>query len=118
MVTTERPRRFSVSPAAVKVFRMLSLLKKLWPGACQARPDLHFHFYTRAGCHLCEDAWCLLLVRQKQYGFALEKTDVDSDPALVALYGPCVPVVVVNGQVRFRGRVNEVLLQRLLDSRS
>ena len=36
---------------------------------------------------------------------------------LVAKYTTCVPVVVIDGHERFRGRVNEVLLRRLLSGR-
>ena len=66
--------------------------------------------YTRVGCHLCDDAYELL----QRYGLAPQLIDVDSDPQLVERYGCCVPVVVLDGKVRFRGRVNEVLLRRLL----
>jgi hypothetical protein len=41
--------------------------------------------------------------------------DIDTDPDLVARYGTEVPVVTVNGKVRFRGEVNRVLLERLLE---
>jgi glutaredoxin len=69
--------------------------------------------YTRAGCHLCEQAWALLQDAQKRHCFHLQSVDVDSDPDLVAAHGDCVPVVVIDGKVRFRGRVNPVLLRRL-----
>ena len=36
------------------------------------------------------------------------------DPELAAKYGNEVPVVAVNGKVRFRGVVNPALLERLL----
>jgi glutaredoxin len=67
--------------------------------------------YTRAGCHLCEDAKALLL----RYGLSPAEVDIDREPALRARYNECVPVVVIDGVERFRGRVNEVLLRRLLD---
>src|SRR6266498_517839 len=70
--------------------------------------------YTRAGCHLCEDAWEMLQAEQRRHRFALSALDIDGDPELVKAHGECVPVVVVNGQVRFRGRINEVLWRRLL----
>ncbi len=99
---------------------MFSLLRK-WLGR-QTRqerakqcPDQRFLLVTRQDCHLCTDAWKLLQTYQKQHDFVLETVDVDSDPDLVAKYGNCVPVVLVNGQVRFRGRVNEVLLRRLIE---
>jgi Glutaredoxin-like domain (DUF836) len=70
--------------------------------------------YTRQGCHLCEDAWGELAAARQRYGFRLSLVDVDSDPRLVTEHGEHVPVVTVNGLVRFRGRVNRVLLERLL----
>jgi glutaredoxin len=81
------------------------------------RPDLHLVMYTRRGCHLCEAAWRTLEGAQRRHGFALEAVDVDTSPNLVADYGNCVPVVTVNGRLRFRGAVNRVLLQRILDAK-
>jgi hypothetical protein len=69
--------------------------------------------YTRAGCHLCEGV-ADQLRRAGPYAFRLEVIDVDGDPALRDRYGDWVPVVAVNGKVRFRGAVNPVLLDRLL----
>ena len=78
------------------------------------RADLHFLLYTRAACPLCDEAWELLLRYQTRYGFTLETKNVDESADLVSEFGNCVPVVAVNGKVRFRGRVNEVLLERIL----
>lgn len=66
--------------------------------------------YTRAGCHLCDDAKAIL----ERYGLRVESIDIDADPQLRAKYNECVPVVVIDGRERFRGRVDEVLLRRLL----
>lgn len=70
--------------------------------------------YTRGGCHLCEVAWNFLSAERRRYGFALAAVDVDTDPELARLYGECVPVVSVDGRVRFRGAVNPVLWKRLV----
>jgi len=78
--------------------------------------DLRFLMYTRRGCHLCDDAWAKLAKAQRIYGFVLECQDVDDDPALAAQFGDQVPVVMVNGEIRFRGGVNAVLLNRLLEA--
>jgi hypothetical protein len=75
---------------------------------------LRLILYTRRGCQLCEDAWIGLHDAQKRFGFALESVDVDSDADLVARFGDWVPVVTVNGKLRFKGGVNPVLLTRLL----
>ncbi len=75
---------------------------------------LRFVLYTRRGCHLCEVAEEQLRRARRRHGFALDTVDIDRDAELTARYGVQVPVVAVNGKVRFRGRVNPVLLERLL----
>jgi glutaredoxin len=70
--------------------------------------------YTRQGCHLCDDAWALLERSAERHRLTLRQIDIDTDPTLVEQYGLCVPVVVIDGRERFRGVVNEVLLEREL----
>jgi len=72
--------------------------------------------YTRRGCPLCDEAWALLEQAARSHALTLEKLDVDSDSSLAARYGLEVPVVEIDGKVRFRGHVNSVLLMRLLRS--
>lgn len=74
------------------------------------KPPAETILYTRRGCHLCDDAKLLLL----RHGLSPQEIDVDQDPELRARYDECVPVVVIDGRERFRGRVSEVLLKRLL----
>lgn len=66
--------------------------------------------YTREGCHLCDDAIALL----RRHGQEPSLVDIDADPELRERYNLCVPVVEIDGKERFRGRVNEMLLTRLL----
>ena len=66
--------------------------------------------YTRAGCHLCDEARTVL----ERYGLQPVLIDIDGDPQLLQQYDTCIPVVEIDGTERFRGRVNEVLLRRLL----
>ena len=66
--------------------------------------------YTRKGCHLCDGA----LETLATYGFDVTLIDIDQDPQLVEQFCDCVPVVEIDGKIRFRGEVNEVLLLRLL----
>jgi glutaredoxin len=79
-------------------------------------PTWRVVMYTRAGCHLCDEAWTLLETARPRYRFVLEKVDVDADADFKERYGLEVPVVEVNGKVRFRGVVNAVLLRRLFDA--
>lgn len=81
------------------------------------RDDLHFVLYTRTGCHLCELAWDLLQTAQAQHGFHLDLIDVDTDDDLARKHGEWVPVITVNGKVRFKGKINPVLLLRILEKK-
>jgi glutaredoxin len=72
--------------------------------------------YTRAQCCCCHKAIDVLNEAQKRFGFRIDLVDIDSDPELVAQYDTEVPVVLVDGKVRFRGVVNPALLNRLLSA--
>jgi glutaredoxin len=75
---------------------------------------LTFTVYTRAQCCCCHEALDVLTEAQRRFGFAIEEVDIDGEPSLRALYDTEVPVVSLNGRVRFRGVVNPALLDRLL----
>jgi hypothetical protein len=63
--------------------------------------------YTRADCHLCEEAREAILVLRAELGpFELEEVDIDSDDALHARYLERIPVVEVDGAV-----VSELVLE-------
>ena len=66
--------------------------------------------YTRRGCHLCDDAFAVLT----RHGLRPRLVDIDAHADLRDRYNECVPVVEIDGRERFRGRINEVLLRRLL----
>jgi glutaredoxin len=66
--------------------------------------------YTRVGCHLCEQAKALLLL----HGLTPNEVDIDGHAELRDKFDDCVPVVEIDGKIRFRGRVDERLLRRLL----
>ncbi len=66
--------------------------------------------YTRQNCCLCDEAKQTL----ESYGLEPELVDIDQHPDKLASYNECVPVVEIDGKVHFRGKVNEVLLRRIL----
>ncbi len=78
--------------------------------ARQLRSEIDVVLYTRHGCHLCDQAHQLLV----QHGLIVKAVDIDQDPSLVDRYNECVPVVLIDGRERFRGRINQLLLQRLI----
>ena len=67
--------------------------------------------YTRAGCHLCEEAERVLRAQRAATPFRLELVDVDRDPELARRYGVRVPVVAVDGVERFEYEVPVDLLR-------
>jgi glutaredoxin len=70
--------------------------------------------YTRAGCHLCEEAERVVRSEQAAGGFRLELVDIDRDPELVRRYGVRVPVVAVDGEELFEYEVPPDLLRARL----
>ena len=71
-------------------------------------------FYTRQECHLCDEAHALLLEYQDWLPEIVD-VDIDDDPELQQQFGTVVPVIECDGKIRFRGRVSEILLRRLLE---
>ncbi|MDA0835868.1 MAG: glutaredoxin family protein [Planctomycetota bacterium] len=80
------------------------------------RTGLRFHrieLYTKAECPLCEEA-AVIIDEYRDYLPHPELRDILSNPEWQAAYADKIPVVVCDGKVRFRGRVNEILLRRLI----
>jgi len=81
------------------------------------RPGKRFRrlvVYSRDECHLCDDAKSVL-AEYLDYLPDIEEVDIDADPELKARFDTSVPVVELDGVVRFRGRVDEILLRRLIE---
>ena len=87
----------------------------LWPAKSAGHEVV---LYTRQGCHLCDDAHEELRKARSRHNFTLRVVDIDGDEDLVRQYGECVPVVTIDGRLRFRGHVNPVLLARQLRART
>jgi hypothetical protein len=49
--------------------------------------------YGRDYCHLCDDMAAALEPLRAEFGFALDRVDVDADPALESRFGEKVPVL-------------------------
>lgn len=62
--------------------------------------------YTRAGCHLCDDAKEVILAARARAGFDYEELDIDADPELLRLYNEEVPVIAIDRRKAFKYRVN------------
>jgi glutaredoxin len=80
----------------------------------KANRNLNVVLYTREGCHLCDEARELL----SEFGISPMLVDIDGDPILREQFDTCVPVVEIDGRIRFRGRVNPKLLRRIIRNSS
>jgi len=58
--------------------------------------------YTRAGCHLCDDAKHVLLAARGRAEFDYQEVDIDSDPELARRYNDEVPVIAIDGVEAFK----------------
>ena len=67
--------------------------------------------YSRANCHLCEEAEKNVREVLVEIHFGLEVIDINGDQELERLYGEEVPVITINGDVHDYYKVDK---QRLL----
>ena len=70
--------------------------------------------YGRAWCHLCEDLRAGLEPIAAEFGVAIEWIDIDTDPALEALYDELVPVLVFDGVELCHFRLDETRVRDAL----
>jgi len=69
--------------------------------------------YKRDNCPLCDIA-SEVLERYASYLPPAEEVDIDKDPDLRSKYNESVPVIEIDGRIRFRGQINEIMLRRLI----
>ena len=62
--------------------------------------------YTRAGCHLCEEAKDQIHQLQMKAKFVYREVDIDFDPELRQRYNDEVPVVFIQGKKAFKYRID------------
>lgn len=70
--------------------------------------------YSREGCGLCDEA-VEVLERYSKYFNDLSVVSIAENEDLTEKYGTTIPVVKIDGEERFRGRVEERLLRRLIE---
>jgi glutaredoxin len=81
------------------------------------RPGRRFQrlvIYSREDCHLCDDAKAIL-AEYSAWLPVIDEIDIAGSPELEEQFGTSIPVVEIDGVVRFRGRVSKLLLRRLIE---
>ena len=64
---------------------------------------------------MCDEAMGVLIGFQNALP-AITTVDITSDPQLTRQFGESIPVVMLDGRVRFRGAVDPLLMQRIVDA--
>lgn len=70
--------------------------------------------FSQHNCHLCHVALRVARHVQLDTPFTLRSVDITHDAELLALYGYRIPVVLINQQERFAGKMTERELRAAL----
>ena len=62
-------------------------------------------FYTKAGCHLCEEARDMLEDIAALTTYVLTEIDIRSNPAIFEKYRYRIPVILINDETLIEGRI-------------
>jgi glutaredoxin len=62
--------------------------------------------YSKAGCHLCDEARAMLDEIATQVSYDLTEIDIRKDPQLFELYRYRIPVILLNETVVAEGRID------------
>lgn len=71
-------------------------------------------FYTRPGCHLCDEARPVVARVCADLGETFEEVDITTDPALLERFTEEIPVTFVDGRQHDFWRVSEDRLRAAL----
>ncbi|MGO1481362.1 MAG: glutaredoxin family protein [Brachybacterium sp.] len=80
-------------------------------------PQARVLYLTREGCHLCEDALPVVRAEADRVGSTVEVRDIDEDAQLQADWDYDVPVIIVDGKVHAKYRVDAEQLRAALRKR-
>jgi glutaredoxin len=76
---------------------------------------LEVTIYTRADCHLCEEAKTAIAPLLREFGAAVREIDIDGDATLTQRFGCDVPVIYIGRKKAAKHRVNLEQFRRQLE---
>jgi hypothetical protein len=85
-----------------------------WQPSISGRRFRSATLYVGDDCHMCDDAAAVLAEYHRWLPIA-DVVNIRSEPQLLARFKTCIPVVVLDGKIRFRGKVAPALLRRLIE---
>jgi glutaredoxin len=76
--------------------------------------DARITFYTKPGCHLCDEARQVIERVCGEAGTSYDEVDITTSPELMDAYGEEIPVTFVDGRQHDFWRVDPERLRRAL----
>lgn len=93
---------------------MFDRLRRLWSRSSASRAPLELVLYGKSDCPLCDEMKHALERERAGGGFELRQVDIGGSAELQALYGRSVPVLIIDGRVAFKGRLEPAALRAKL----
>jgi glutaredoxin len=70
--------------------------------------------FSKTDCHLCQEVLSLLQRVQREVPFRLSEKKLEPGEELYELFKEKVPVILINGEEAFHGRVDEKAFRKIL----
>ncbi|MFJ7971755.1 glutaredoxin family protein [Psychrobacillus sp. NPDC096389] len=67
---------------------------------------MEVYFYTRPGCHLCDDARLMLKLVQEDVSFEIKEVNIEEDEVLHEKYMLMIPVIELEGKIIQFGQID------------
>ena len=71
----------------------------------KSQDQIEVTFYTKAGCHLCEEARDMLEDIAALTTYELTEIDIRSNPTIFEKYRYRIPVILINNETIIEGRI-------------
>jgi glutaredoxin len=92
--------------------------KRAADAATQTRPGPDVTLYSKAGCHLCEEAKTAIAPLLREFRATLCEIDIEGDAALMERFGCDIPVIYIGRKKAAKHRVNLEQFRRQLHDAS
>jgi glutaredoxin len=86
------------------------------PAQIRTGPDVTL--YSKAGCHLCDEAKAAIAPLLREFRATLREIDIDGDPTLMERFGCDIPVIYIGRKKAAKHRVNLEQFRRQLQDAS
>ena len=86
------------------------------PAQIHSGPDVTL--YSKAGCHLCEEAKTAIAPLLREFRATLREIDIEGDATLMERFGCDIPVIYIGRKKAAKHRVNLEQFRRQLEDAS